>query len=53
MLPKIINSNHKVLIFSQFVQLLELMCDFLEYRGIKYVKLDGAMKTEDRTASLK
>ena len=53
MLPKIINSNHKVLIFSQFVQLLELMCDFLDYRGIKYVKLDGAMKTEDRTASLK
>lgn len=53
MLPKIISSNHKVLIFSQFVQLLELMCDFLNYRGIKYVKLDGAMKTEDRSASLK
>ena len=52
MLPKMLAANHKVLIFSQFVQLLSVMCDFLEYRGIKYVKLDGAMRQEDRHANL-
>ena len=52
MLPKMLKADHKVLIFSQFVQLLSVMCDFLEYRGIKYVKLDGAMRQEDRHANL-
>ena len=44
MLPKLIGTGHKVLIFSQFVQLLEILCHFLDYRHIKYVKLDGGMR---------
>ena len=44
MLPKMLETDHKVLIFSQFVQLLSILCDFLEYRRIKYVKLDGGMR---------
>ena len=44
MLPKIIKSGHKTLIFSQFVQLLSVMADFLDYRGIKFVRLDGQMR---------
>ena len=52
MLPKMLQTDHKVLIFSQFVQLLQILCDFLEYRRIKYVKLDGGMRQEDRHANL-
>ena len=52
MLPKMLKTDHKVLIFSQFVQLLQILCDFLEYRRIKYVKLDGGMRQEDRHANL-
>jgi len=48
MLPKMIASGHKVLIFSQFTQLLNVMCHFFDYRGIKHLKLDGAMKQEER-----
>ena len=47
-IPKFIASGHKVLIFSQFTRLLNLLCLFLEYRGIKHCKLDGGMKQEER-----
>jgi len=47
-IPKFIKSGHKILIFSQFTKLLNLMCIFLEYRGIKHCRLDGGMKQEER-----
>lgn len=28
------------------------MCHFFEYRGIKHLKLDGAMKQEERHANM-
>jgi ATP-dependent helicase STH1/SNF2 len=51
-LPKFIKMGHKTLIFSQFTQLLNVMGDFLEYRGIEHLKLDGGMKQEDRNANM-
>lgn len=53
MLPKILRMGHKVLIFSQFVQLISIMCAFFDYRGIKHLKLDGAMHLEQRNENLK
>lgn len=38
--------NHKVLIFSQYVKMLNLVSHELEKKGWKYVQLDG--KTKDR-----
>lgn len=52
MLPKILQMGHKVLIFSQFVQLISIMCAFFDYRGIKHLKLDGAMNLEQRNENL-
>ena len=52
MLPKLIESGHKVLIFSQFTALLNVMCLFFDYRGIKHLKLDGAMKQDERHANM-
>lgn len=43
-LPKFIITGHKVLIFSQFTQLIAILGEFLAYRGIMYLKLDGGMK---------
>ena len=48
MIPKLIRTNHKVLIFSQFTQLLDIMQHYFQYRGIPYLILDGRTKTEDR-----
>ena len=52
MLPKILRFGHKVLIFSQFVQLISIMCAFFDYRGIKHLKLDGAMHLDQRNENL-
>jgi len=40
-LPKLIKSGHKILIFTQFVMVLDLLYTFFEYRGIKALALDG------------
>ena len=52
-IPKILVMGHKVLIFSQFVQLISIMCNFFDYRGIQHLKLDGAMNLEQRNENLK
>lgn len=51
-LPKMIRTGHKVLIFSQFTQLMDIMQIFFDYRGIKHLRLDGGTKHEDRARNL-
>lgn len=51
-LPKLIKTGHKILIFSQFTQLMDIMQIFFDYRGIKHLRLDGSTKHEDRAKNL-
>ncbi len=51
-LPKLIATGHKILIFSQFTQLMDIMQIFFDYKGIKHLRLDGATKHEDRARNL-
>ncbi|EPZ37057.1 SNF2-related domain-containing protein [Rozella allomycis CSF55] len=51
-LPKFQASNHKVLIFFQMTQIMTIMEDLLNMIGIKYLRLDGSTKSEDRTKCL-
>ncbi|MBY0405000.1 MAG: DEAD/DEAH box helicase, partial [Cyanobacteria bacterium] len=46
MLEEIISEGHRVLLFSQFVEMLKLMRQWLERKGIKYEYLTG--ETKDR-----
>ena len=48
MLPKFITAGHKILIFSQMTQLMDIMVYYFEYRGFKFLRLDGTTKVEDR-----
>eukprot|EP01096_Ripella_sp_DP13-Kostka_P016088 TRINITY_DN771_c0_g3_i2.p1 TRINITY_DN771_c0_g3~~TRINITY_DN771_c0_g3_i2.p1 ORF type:complete len:1469 (-),score=859.98 TRINITY_DN771_c0_g3_i2:128-4390(-) len=48
MLLKLKASGHRVLIFSQMTQLLDVMGFYMEHRGFKYLRLDGSTKTEER-----
>ncbi|HSA05814.1 MAG TPA: SNF2-related protein [Candidatus Gastranaerophilales bacterium] len=48
MLEEIISENHRVLLFSQFVQMLDIIKEWLEKSGIKYEYLTGS--TKDRKA---
>lgn len=52
-LPKFQATGHRVLMFFQMTQIMNIMEDFLRFRGIKYLRLDGATKTDDRSDLLK
>lgn len=47
-LPKLIGSKHRVLIFTQMTQLMDIMEDYFRYKGIRYLRLDGATKADER-----
>lgn len=48
LLPRLQTQGHKVLIFSQMVKVLNLLEDFLKYRGYSFERLDGTSKSADR-----
>lgn len=52
-LPKFQKTGHRVLIFFQMTQIMDIMEDFLRLRGMKYMRLDGGTKSDDRTSLLK
>ena len=52
-LPKFQASDHRVLMFFQMTQIMDIMEDFLRWRGFTYLRLDGQTKPEDRTSMLK
>ncbi|KAK9367102.1 P-loop containing nucleoside triphosphate hydrolase protein [Lipomyces kononenkoae] len=48
MLPKLTESGHRILIFSQFVRMLDILEDFLDGLEISYTRLDGSVTSQDR-----
>lgn len=52
-LPKLRMSNHRVLMFCQMTRLMDIMEDYLKWRDIKYLRLDGTTKSEERGVLLK
>lgn len=47
-LNQAIKSNHKVLLFSQFVKHLDLFSDYLKSQGISFTYLTGSLNAEER-----
>lgn len=52
-LPKFRATGHRVLMFFQMTQIMNIMEDFLRFRGLKYLRLDGSTKSDDRSDLLK
>ncbi|CAH6722983.1 nuclear protein Sth1p/NPS1 [[Candida] jaroonii] len=52
-LPKFKASGHRVLMFFQMTQVMDIMEDFLRWREMQYLRLDGSTKAEDRQDMLK
>ncbi|KAK2461624.1 hypothetical protein APHAL10511_006087 [Amanita phalloides] len=48
LLPKLKARGHRVLLFSQFVIALDVIEDFLEGEGFKFLRLDGNTKNLER-----
>ncbi|KAF5099963.1 hypothetical protein D0Z00_001443 [Geotrichum galactomycetum] len=52
-LPKFKKTGHRVLMFFQMTQIMDIMEDFLRFRGLQYLRLDGSTKADDRSHLLK
>lgn len=52
-LPKFQATGHRVLIFFQMTQIMNIMEDFLRLKGMAYLRLDGSTKADDRSELLK
>ena len=51
-LPKFLATGHRILMFFQMTQIMTIMEDFLTMLGMKYLRLDGSTKSEDRSELL-
>ncbi|KAJ2599291.1 ATP-dependent DNA helicase Snf21 [Coemansia sp. RSA 1721] len=47
-LSKLLATGHKVLVFFQMTQIMTIMQDFLDWRGIRCLRLDGSTSDDDR-----
>ncbi|GAM18730.1 hypothetical protein SAMD00019534_019050 [Acytostelium subglobosum LB1] len=52
LLPKLKQGNHKVLIFSQMVAVLDILDDYLTFRGYLHERIDGGVKGDERQAAI-
>ncbi|KAK2630199.1 hypothetical protein QTJ16_001019 [Diplocarpon rosae] len=52
-LPKYQATGHRVLMFFQMTAIMDIMEDFLRYRGILFMRLDGTTKSDDRSDLLR
>ncbi|WP_372366934.1 DEAD/DEAH box helicase [Candidatus Uabimicrobium sp. HlEnr_7] len=53
LLTEVLANNHRVLVFSQFVQYLHIIRDFLDTNKISYQYLDGSTPQKERQKNVK
>lgn len=52
LLPKLKEGKHKVLIFSQMVRVLDILEDYLNFRGYAHERFDGSIRGNLRQAAI-
>ena len=52
LLTKLRKDNHRVLIFSQMVKMLDILSDYLQLRGYQYQRLDGTIAAGPRRMAI-
>ncbi|CAH8392020.1 unnamed protein product [Eruca vesicaria subsp. sativa] len=52
LLPKLKERDSRVLIFSQMTRLLDILEDYMMYRGYQYCRIDGNTGGDERDASI-
>ncbi|KAI9805124.1 MAG: hypothetical protein M1825_000958 [Sarcosagium campestre] len=52
-LPKFKASGHRVLMFFQMTNIMNIMEDYMRLRSMQYLRLDGTTKSDDRSDLLK
>jgi chromodomain-helicase-DNA-binding protein 7 len=52
LLVKLKEDGHRILIFSQMTRMLDILQDYLTFKGYSFERLDGSIRGEDRQASI-
>ncbi|KAI9722083.1 MAG: hypothetical protein M1828_004897 [Chrysothrix sp. TS-e1954] len=52
-LPKFKATGHRILMFFQMTQIMNIMEDYMRYRQFQYLRLDGSTKSDERADLLK
>lgn len=52
-LPKLKATGHRVLIFNQMTRVMDVLEEYFNLRGYKFLRLDGHTSTQDRSQGLK
>ncbi|CAM9686350.1 unnamed protein product, partial [Phaeothamnion confervicola] len=52
LLPKLQSEDHKVLIFSQFIGMIDMLSEFCRLRGFKHERLDGRVTGNERQRAI-
>ncbi|KAL7319394.1 hypothetical protein PS15m_002531 [Mucor circinelloides] len=52
MLPKLLERGHRVLLFSTMTRNLDIVEDYLDYEIVKYVRIDGSTKENNRVKAI-
>lgn len=52
LLPRLLNFGHRVLIFSQFLKMIDILQRFMLQKNISHARLDGAKSDRNRAKSL-
>lgn len=52
LLKKLHKDGHRVLIFSQMVKMLDILQDYMKYRGYQFQRLDGTVPSAQRTQAM-
>ena len=50
--PRLVASGHRILIFSQFKTIIDFLEDLMEVLDIRYGRLDGRLKSEERVVGV-
>ncbi|KAI3369040.1 hypothetical protein L3Q82_026001 [Scortum barcoo] len=53
MLAYLHKGGHRILLFSQMTRMLDILQDYMEYRGYSYERLDGSVRGEERNLAVK
>ena len=48
LIPKLIEEDHRIVMFSQFVIMMDIIERYFLARGIKFIRLDGSTPVEQR-----
>uniref|UniRef100_A0A452TZ53 Chromodomain-helicase-DNA-binding protein 1-like n=1 Tax=Ursus maritimus TaxID=29073 RepID=A0A452TZ53_URSMA len=49
----LLDKGHRVLLFSQMTQMLDILQDYMDYRGYSYERVDGSVRGEERHLAIK